>query len=64
MYAIVDGKPIRSWEDAQYYVGYMQHAIDWLQQEARFASEQDRKSSIAAFQQAKAVYEQRAREAS
>jgi hypothetical protein len=38
VYAIVDGKPIRSWDDAQYYVGYMQHAIDWLKTEARFAS--------------------------
>ena len=63
LYAIVDGKPIRSWDDAQYYVGYMQHAIDWLKQEARFASGEDRKSSIAAFEQAKAIYERRAREA-
>jgi len=62
VYAIVDGKPVRSWDDAQYYVGYMQHAIDWLRTEARFASAEDRKSSIAAFEQAKAVYEQRARE--
>ena len=64
VYAIVDGKPIRSWDDAQYYIGYMAHAIDWLKQEARFASEEDRKSSIAAFEQAKAIYEQHAREAS
>jgi hypothetical protein len=63
VYAIVDGKPIRSWDDARYYIGYMQHAIDWLKQEARFASEQDRKSSIAAFEQGKTIYEQRAQEA-
>jgi hypothetical protein len=62
VYAIVDGKPIRSWDDAQYYIGYLQHAIDWLNSEARFASAGDKKSSIAAFEQAKAVYEQRARE--
>ena len=62
VYAIVDGKPIRNWDDAQYYVGYMQHAIEWLKTEARFASAGDRKSSIAAFEQAKAIYEQRARE--
>jgi hypothetical protein len=30
----------------------MQHAIDWLKAEARFASAEDRKSSIAAFEQA------------
>jgi hypothetical protein len=62
VYAIVDGKPVRSWDDAQYYVGYMQHAIDWLKADARFASAEDRKSSIAGFEQAKAVYQQRARE--
>ena len=62
VYAIVDGKPIRSWDDAQYYIGYLQHAIDWLNSEARFASAGDKKSSIAAFEQAKAVYQQRARE--
>jgi hypothetical protein len=62
VYAIVDEKPIRSWDDAQYYVGYMQHAIDWLKTEARFASAEDKKSSIAGFEQAKGVYEQRARE--
>jgi hypothetical protein len=63
VYATVDGKPIRSWEDAQYYVDYMQHAVDWLKSEARFASAEDRKSSIQAFEQAKAIYERRAREA-
>jgi len=63
VYATVDGKPVRSWDDAQYYVGYMQHTIDWLKSEARFASAEDRKSSIAAFEQARTVYEQRAREA-
>jgi hypothetical protein len=64
VYAIVDGRPIRSWEDAQYYVRYMEHAIEWLQQEARFKSGEDRKSSIASFEQARRVYEQRARETS
>jgi hypothetical protein len=53
LHAIVDGKPIRSWDDAQYYIGYLQHSIDWLNSEARFASAGDKKSSIAAFEQAK-----------
>jgi hypothetical protein len=64
VYAILDGKPIRSWDDAQYYVRYLEHAQDWLKQEAGFASAQDRKSSIAAFEQGKALFQQRAREAS
>lgn len=64
VYAILDGKPIRSWDDAQYYIRYLEHAMDWLKQEARFASAEDKKSSIEAFQQGKALYEKRAREAS
>jgi hypothetical protein len=63
VYAIADGKPIRSWDDAQYYVGYMQHAIDWLKSEARFSSLENKKSSIEAFEQGKALYEHRARQA-
>jgi hypothetical protein len=63
VYAILDGKPIRSWDDAQYYISYMQHAIDWLESEARFSSGEDKKSSIEAFRQGRALYEQRAREA-
>jgi len=62
VYVTADGKPIRSWDDAQYYVGYLEHAIDWLKTEARFASGEDKKSSLAAFEQAKSVYERRARE--
>jgi hypothetical protein len=63
VYAILDGKPIRNWDDAQYYVRYLEHAIDWLIQEARFSSAEDKKSSIAAFEQGKLLYQQRAREA-
>lgn len=64
VYAILDGKPIRSWDDAQYYVRYLDHAIDWLKQEARFSSAEDKKSSIEAFEQGKARFRQRAQEAS
>jgi hypothetical protein len=64
VYVILDGKAIRSWDDAQYYIRYLEHAMDWLKQEARFASAEDRKSSIEAFQQGKALWEKRAREAS
>jgi hypothetical protein len=64
VYAILDGKPIRSWDDAQFYIRYLEQATDWLKQEARFASAEDRKSSIEAFQQGKALWEKRAREAS
>ena len=64
VYAILDGKPIRSWDDAQFYIRYLDQAMDWLKQEARFASAEDKKSSLEAFEQDKALYRQRAREAS
>jgi hypothetical protein len=64
VYAIVDGKSIRNWDDAQYYIRYLDHAIAWLKQEARFANAEDKKSSIEAFERGKTIYEQRAREAS
>ncbi len=63
VYAIVDGKQIRSWEDAQYYIRYLDQAIEWLKKEARFASEEDRKSSVEAFGQGRARYERLAGEA-
>ena len=64
VYAIVDNKPLRSWEDARFYVRYLEQAIDWLKQEARFASAEDKKSSIEAFAQGKALWERRALDAS
>ena len=63
VYAIVDNKAIRSWSDAQFYVRYLTSAMEWLRREARFASAEDKKSSIDAFERGRAIYEQRAREA-
>ncbi len=63
VYAILDGQAIRSWEDAQYYIRYLDNAIDWLRKEARFAHPSDKQASIEAFLSGRAVYERRAREA-
>jgi hypothetical protein len=63
VYVQRDGQPIRSWDDAQYYIRYMDRSMNWIEKEARFASEQDRKSSVEAFRIGRAVYEQRAKEA-
>jgi hypothetical protein len=49
VYATVNGKPIRSWDD---HLGYMQHAIDWLNNGGTIRQRRGRKSSIAAFEQA------------
>lgn len=63
VYVIRDGQPIRSWEDAQYYIRYMERAMDWMKTEARFANRSDRRASIEAFEQGRAIYVKRAQEA-
>jgi hypothetical protein len=63
VYVLRDGEPIRSWDDAQYYVRYMDRAIRWLETEAKFASKSDREASLEAFRAGRAVYEKRAIEA-
>jgi hypothetical protein len=63
VYVIRDGEAIRSWEDARYYVLYMESAIRWLKTEAKFARPGDKDASIEAFERGRAVYEKRATEA-
>jgi len=63
VYVTRDGAPVRSWDDAQYYVRYMDRAIHWLKTEAKFASESDKRASIEAFLAGRAIYEKRAHEA-
>jgi hypothetical protein len=63
VYVIRDGKPIRSRQDAEYYVRYLDKAIHWLQTEAKFARPADKRASIEAFQQGRAVYAARAQDA-
>lgn len=63
VYCIRDEKPIRNWEDAEYYTRYLDNAIRWLETEAKFARPSDRQASIQAFERGRAVYAARAREA-
>ncbi len=62
VYLIRDGAPIRSWEDAEYFVHYMDNAIYWLETEAKFARPADKQASKEAFAQGRAVYSARAQE--
>jgi hypothetical protein len=57
---IRDGAPIRSGEDAEYFMRYMDNAIHWLETEAKFARPADKQASIRAFAQGRAVYAARA----
>jgi hypothetical protein len=63
VYCIREDKPIRNWEDAEYYTRYLDNAIRWLQTEAKFARPSDKQASIQAFQQGRAVFAARAKEA-
>lgn len=63
VYVIRDEEPIRSQDDAEYYVRYLDNAIRWLATEAKFARPGDKQVSIQAFEQGRAVYAARAREA-
>ena len=63
VYVICDGQPIRSRDDAEYYARYLDNAIRWLKTEAKFARPSDKQSSIEAFEQGRAIYAARARDA-
>jgi hypothetical protein len=62
VYLIRDGAPIRSWEDAEYFVRYIDNAIHWLDTEAKFARPADKRASKDAFAQGRAVYEAKSQE--
>ncbi len=62
VYLIRDGAPIRSWEDAEYFVRYLNNGIHWLETEAKFARPADKQASKEAFAQGRAVYEAKAQE--
>ncbi|MFN7994159.1 MAG: CehA/McbA family metallohydrolase [Bryobacteraceae bacterium] len=63
VYLIRNGRAIRNWEDAGYFVRYMDNAIAWLSKEAKFARPADKQASIQAFREGRAIYEARAQEA-
>jgi hypothetical protein len=63
VYVMLDGDPIRSWDDANYYIRYMDQSIEWLNREAKFARQSDQQATLEAFRKGRAIYEQRAREA-
>ena len=63
VYVIRDGAPIRNWDDASYYIRYLDNCIEWLKSEAKFSKAGDKEASIEAFLRGRTVYEQRARDA-
>lgn len=62
-YAILDNRPIRSHDDAEYYARYLDKSIAWLEKEAKFARPSDRQASVEAFRRGRAVFVARQNEA-
>ena len=62
-YIIHDGHPIRSAEDAEYYIRYLDTAAAWLDKEGKFARPSDKKTTLEAFDGARKIYQRRAGEA-
>lgn len=56
-YVMLNKKPIRSSEDAQYFVRYLQNARFWLQQSGRFPSNEAKREVLNAFQEGIKKYE-------
>jgi hypothetical protein len=63
VYLIRDGAAIRNWEDAGYFVRYMDNSIHWLETEAKFARPADKEASVQAFRAGRAIYQNKSREA-
>jgi hypothetical protein len=51
VYLTVANKPVRSPEDAKYFVRYLQNAIDWLQKSGSFPNEAAKQEVLKAFRE-------------
>jgi hypothetical protein len=49
IYITVGSKPIRSREDAEYFIKYLENSISWLRQSGHFPSKQAKQEVLAAF---------------
>ena len=63
VYVLREGRPIRSEEDAEYYVRYLESAIAWLEKEGKFARPSDKAATLEAFRTGQRLYRRRAAEA-
>jgi hypothetical protein len=63
VYVLRDGQPIRSQQDAEYYVRYLESAISWLDKEGNFARPSDKITTLEALRTGQRLYQRRAEEA-
>jgi hypothetical protein len=58
VYLVVDGAPVRSAEDSDYFARYLQNVIDWLDKSGSFPSEAARQEVLEAFALGKSMFEE------
>lgn len=54
VYVLLGGRAIRSRDDADYYIRYMDKSIAWLEKDAKFAKPADKEATLEAFRQGRA----------
>lgn len=62
-YVVVGGAPVRSYDDAGYYVRYMEKCLDWLDKEGKFLRPSDKRATLEAFREGRARWLKRQEEA-
>ncbi len=50
---MVDDQPVKSPEDAEYFVRYLDNAMHWLEESGKFPSEADKQEVLDAFREGK-----------
>ena len=55
-YVIVDKKPVRSKEDAEYFITYLDNGISWLHKSGRFPSESAKQEVLETFTKGKLMF--------
>ena len=55
-YVIIDNKPIRSVDDAKYFIKYLENAISWLQQSGSFPSKKAKQEVLNDFKKGIEMY--------
>jgi hypothetical protein len=53
---LLNDQPIRSREDAEYFVKYLENAIKWLDTSGSFPSEEAKAEVLAAFEKGKHAF--------
>jgi hypothetical protein len=56
VYVMVDNQPIRSKEDAEYFIKYLENAVSWLKQSGSFPSDKAQQEVLASYKKGIEAY--------